>query len=167
MAMTLLEHAREEALAKVKIRATDISTRILECGRSGIYAADRLKDVPYPVLQRNMLKGRTATGDSFRFKPEVRAMIVFEHLNLMRPLPAGYCCSVIFCRNIMIYFDKPTQESLVGRLTQQLEDGGYLFIGHSESLSGIRHTLDYVCPATYRKPVNPRSAKDSAKMGGA
>jgi chemotaxis protein methyltransferase CheR len=167
MAMTLLEHAREEALAKVKIRATDISTRVLERGRAGIYPADRLKDVPYPVLQRNTLKGRTATGDSFRFKPEVRGMIAFEHLNLMQPLSPDYRCSVIFCRNIMIYFDKPTQQDLVARLTQQLEDGGYLFIGHSESLSAVQHTLEYVCPATYRKPLNGRAGKDPAKTGGA
>jgi chemotaxis protein methyltransferase CheR len=159
IAMTLLEHARQEALAKVKIRATDISTRMLDRGRSGTYPADRLKDVPYPVLQHNMLKGRTATGDSFRFKPEVRAMIAFEHLNLMRPLPPDYRCSVIFCRNIMIYFDQPTQQALVARLSQQLEDGGYLFIGHSESLNAIEHGLDYVCPATYRKPAHPRGAK--------
>jgi chemotaxis protein methyltransferase CheR len=159
IAMTLLEHARQEALARVKIRATDISTRMLDRGRSGTYPADRLKDVPYPVLQHNMLKGRTATGDSFRFKPEVRAMIAFEHLNLMRPLPPDYRCSVIFCRNIMIYFDQPTQQALVARLSQQLEDGGYLFIGHSESLNAIEHGLDYVCPATYRKPAHPRGAK--------
>jgi chemotaxis protein methyltransferase CheR len=167
IAMTLLEHAREEVLAKVRIRATDISTRMLDRGRSGIYPADRLKDVPYPVLQHNMLKGRTAAGESFRFKPEVRAMITFEHLNLMQPLPEGYRCSVIFCRNIMIYFDKPTQQALVARLTQQLEDGGYLFIGHSESLSAVEHTLDYVSPATYRKPLHAGSTKSSSKMGGA
>ena len=64
-------------------------------------------------------------------------MIDFEHLNLMEKLPEGYVCPVIFCRNIMIYFDKPTQQSLVQRLSEHLEEGGYLLIGHSESLNNI------------------------------
>jgi chemotaxis protein methyltransferase CheR len=79
-------------------------------------------------------------------------MIDFEHLNLMAALPAGYLCSVIFCRNIMIYFDKSTQEDLVRRLSDRLEEGGYLFIGHSESLNSISHDFAYLSPATYRKP---------------
>jgi chemotaxis protein methyltransferase CheR len=87
-------------------------------------------------------------------------MIDFEHLNLMQPLPEGYRCSVIFCRNVMIYFDKPTQQSLVQRLTEHLEDGGYLLIGHSESLNNIAHGLDYVCPATYRKPGRTRAGQN-------
>jgi chemotaxis protein methyltransferase CheR len=165
IAMTLLEESRADALAKVKIRATDISTRVLDHGRSGIYTADRVKDVAMPILQRYMLRGRTAAGESYRFKPEVRAMVAFEHLNLMQPLPRDYRCSVIFCRNIMIYFDKPTQQSLVERLSEQLEDGGYLFIGHSESLNAISHSLDYVSPATYRKPGGQRSLKSAMKTG--
>lgn len=60
----------------------------------------------------------------------------------------------------MIYFDQPTQENLVRRLTQHIEPGGYLFIGHSESLSAIFHSLDYVCPAIYRKPMTPRPARN-------
>jgi chemotaxis protein methyltransferase CheR len=167
IAMTLLEESRADALAKVKIRATDISTRVLDHGRSGIYTADRVKDVAMPILQRYMLRGRTAAGESYRFKPEVRAMVAFEHLNLMQPLPRDYRCSVIFCRNIMIYFDKPTQQSLVERLSEQLEDGGYLFIGHSESLNAISHSLDYVSPATYRKPGGQRSLKSAMKTGRA
>ena len=152
IAMTLLEEAGAEAAAKVKIKATDISTRILEKGRSGVYAADRFPGIPIPILQRYLLKGQNKSAGTFRFKSEVRSMIEFHHLNLMEKLPQGYSCSVIFCRNIMIYFDKPTQEDLVRRLSQHLEDGGYLFIGHSESLSSIAHGLDYVSPAIYRKP---------------
>jgi chemotaxis protein methyltransferase CheR len=157
IAMSLLEEAPREAAAKVRIKATDISTRVLEKAKSGVYPAERVKDIPAALLQHYLVKGAQSDApDSFRFKNEVRAMIDFGHLNLMGPLPQGYRCSVIFCRNIMIYFDKPTQQRLVGRLSQHLEDGGYLFIGHSESLNNISHELTYVCPATYRKSGGPR-----------
>jgi chemotaxis protein methyltransferase CheR len=150
--MTLLEAFREDTLAKLRIRASDISTRVLETAAKGIYPAERMKDIPAPLQQRYMLKGSNAAAGSFRFKNEVRNLIVFEHTNLMQPLTPDYRCSVIFCRNIMIYFDRPTQQDLVQRLSQHLEPGGFLFIGHSESLNAIQHGLEYVSPATYRKP---------------
>lgn len=149
IAMSLLEESPCEAAAKVRIKATDISTRVLEKARLGAYAGERLEGIPPLLLQRYLVRNQDGT---YRFRKEVRSMIDFEHLNLMQSLPEGYLCSVIFCRNIMIYFDKPTQQSLVQRLTEHLEDGGYLLIGHSESLNNIAHGLDYVCPATYRRP---------------
>jgi chemotaxis protein methyltransferase CheR len=151
IAMSLLEEAPREAAAKVRIKANDISTRVLEKARCGIYTRERLEGIPPGLMQRYLLKGRGEDANTFRFKDEVRTMIEFEHLNLMEQLPVGYRCSVIFCRNIMIYFDKPTQQNLVERLSQHLEDGGYLLIGHSESLNNIAHGLEYVCPATYIK----------------
>lgn len=163
IAMTLLEIARAEVLGKVQIRATDISTRVLEKGRQAIYPVDRCREIPHALQQRYMLRGSNSAANSLRFKNEVRGMVHFEHLNLMQPLPSGYSCSVIFCRNIMIYFDKPTQQDLVHRLSQQLETGGYLLIGHSESLNGVKHDLDYVCPATYRKPSAERSTTSGAQ----
>jgi chemotaxis protein methyltransferase CheR len=86
-------------------------------------------------------------------------MIEFAHINLMDPFPSGYKCQVIFCRNVMIYFDKPTQQNLVQRLADQLEDGGYLLIGHSESLNSGTHGLEHVAPATYRKPGQLRGGR--------
>jgi chemotaxis protein methyltransferase CheR len=151
IAMSLLEESPREAAAKVRIRATDISTRVLEKAKRGVYEANRLEGVPPALMQRYLLKEEAGAPGAYRFRSEVRAMIDFEHLNLMEKLSEGYYCSVIFCRNLMIYFDKPTQQSLVQRLSQHLEDGGYFFIGHSESLNNIEHDLDYVCPATYRK----------------
>jgi chemotaxis protein methyltransferase CheR len=152
IAMSLLEEAGVEAAGRIRIKATDISTRVLEKGRRGIYSSERFEGIPMSILKRYLLKGQNASADLFRFRSEVRAMIHFQHFNLMNPLPESYCCSVIFCRNIMIYFDKPTQQDLVQRLSTHLEDGGYLFIGHSESLNGIAHGLEYISPATYRKP---------------
>jgi chemotaxis protein methyltransferase CheR len=156
IAMSLLEESREDALAKVRIKATDISTRVLDRAKRGIYPAERFTGIPTALLQRYLLKGQKESADSFRFKGEVRAMVDFAHLNLMGPLPEGYRCSVIFCRNIMIYFDKPTQQDLVRRLAQHLEPGGHLLIGHSESLNSITHEFEYVSPATYRLPGGAR-----------
>ena len=151
IAMSLLEE-QPNLEGRVKIRATDISTRVLQKGSLGVYGADRCMGITEALMRKYMLQGKNGAVGSYRFKPELRAMIQFERLNLMETLPPGYRCSVIFCRNIMIYFDKPTQQGLVQRLSAQLEDGGYLFIGHSESLNSITHGLEYVSPATYRKP---------------
>jgi chemotaxis protein methyltransferase CheR len=156
IAMSLLEESPREAAAKVRIKASDISTRVLEKARRGVYPAERFAGIAVPLMQRYLLKGQDEAAGTFRFKTEVRSMIDFEHRNLMEKLPEGYVCPAIFCRNIMIYFDKPTQQSLVQRLSDRLEDGGYLLIGHSESLNNIAHGLDYVCPATYRKPGRVR-----------
>jgi len=172
IALTLLERSRELALSKLRVRATDISQRVLETARQGIYPAEKLKGLSPSLMQRYMLKGHNASANLFRFKNEVRSLIAFEHCNLMQPLDPDYRCTVIFCRNVMIYFDKPTQQNLVQRLSHNLEEGGYLFIGHSESLNSISHELEYVGPATYRKPGGSRNnestvTRTNSKIGRA
>jgi len=169
IAMSLLEESPRDA-ARVRIRATDISTRMLQKARNATYSAARLAPIPSAMVRRYLLPGQRADdqragAEVWRFKPEVRSMIDFEHLNLVGTPPQTYRCPVIFCRNIMIYFDKPTQQNLVQRLTQNLEDGGYLFIGHSESLNGVTHGLEYVAPAIYRKPGDLRGAQSSVPIG--
>ena len=153
IAMSLLEENRSQAEAKVRIRASDISHRVLERGRQGVYAAETLREVPAPLIPRYLLKGRQNASGTYRFKSEVRSMIAFEHLNLVEALAPGYRCSVLFCRNVMIYFDKPTQQDLVRRLCEHLEPGVYFLVGYSESLHSLSHELEFVGPATYRKPV--------------
>ncbi|MCU1322516.1 MAG: methyltransferase, CheR-type [Acidobacteriaceae bacterium] len=150
IAMSWLEESHGEFGTRLRIKATDISTKVLERARRGEYSSDRIKEIPLPILQRYLV--RDASGDTFAFKNAVRTMIEFQYLNLIGRLPEGYRCSVIFCRNIMIYFDKRTQQDLVQRLSAHLEDGGYLFIGHAESLNSIEHGLSYVSPAIYQKP---------------
>jgi len=92
-------------------------------------------------------------------KPEIRRMVEFRRLNLMENFAQLGPFPVIFCRNVMIYFDKPTQQELVRRLAGRLEPGGYLLIGHAESLNAIEHPLRYVKPAVYRKPEAGVAAK--------
>jgi chemotaxis protein methyltransferase CheR len=152
IAMSLLEEAPREAAAKVKIKASDISHRVLDKAMQGIYSEDRISAIPDAMRARYLTKAPVAPGNRRCVSGSVRSMVQFEHLNLNAAMPAGYLCPVIFCRNLMIYFDKPTQQRLVQRLSQQLEEGGYLFVGHSEGLASITHDLEYVGPATYRKP---------------
>jgi chemotaxis protein methyltransferase CheR len=162
IAMALLEESPREAAAKVKIKATDISHRVLEKGKQGVYTRDRLAAIPRLMRKRYLIELPEDTDERCRFSDNVRSMIAFEHLNLMSAMPPGYLCSVIFCRNLMIYFDRPTQQRLVQRLSHHLEEGGYLFIGHAEGLSSISHNLEYVCPATYKKPGCLRDCRNGS-----
>ena len=136
--------------SRVRILATDISARVLEKARQGVYDADQLDDVP-PTLRRNHFEPVPGAHDRLRVVAGTREMVQFARLNLMGDWPMRGPFDVILCRNVMIYFDKPTQERLVSRYAALLAPGGYLFVGHSESLSGLRHELAYVQPATYRK----------------
>lgn len=132
---------------RFQILATDLSTRVLSKAKTAVYPAERFREFPAPWKQRFLMK----TGaDVFRVKPEVASLVEFRRLNLMEPVTHGRRFRVIFCRNVMIYFDRATQEGVVQRLGACLEPGGYLFVGHSETLTGIKHGLEYVKPAIYR-----------------
>jgi len=135
----------------VKILATDISTSVLKTAASGIYHAEKTKNIPPPLVRKYFQGGTGKWEGYYRVKNEIRELIEFKRFNLMEPPPRGVNFDVIFCRNVMIYFDKQTQSSLVNRLSDSLVAGGYLFIGHSESLTGLNHRLKYVEPSVYRK----------------
>lgn len=137
---------------RARILATDISTRALAAARKGMYPADRCQGIPPQQLRGAMLRGQGKSEGWYLVKRELREVVEFRRLNLIEPLPALGPFPAIFCRNVMIYFQKPTQAELVNRLAACLEPGGWLFIGHAESLTGISHPLEYVCPAIYRKP---------------
>jgi len=152
IAMCILDELGASAARKVRILATDISTRVLEAAEKGIYPAERLELVSAIQLRAYWLRGEGNWAGSYRVKKELREMIDFRRMNLLQPGAPGGRYALIFCRNVMIYFDRPTQQRVVERLAQQLEPGGYLLTGHAESLSGIGHGLGYIQPAVYRKP---------------
>jgi len=136
----------------VRIVGTDISTRVLRTAQQGLYVAEKLKYLPpawLPKYFQSQDRGKT----SWQVRPEWRAKVEFRRLNLMEPLPVRGSYPVIFCRNVMIYFDKATQSAVVRKLASALEPGGYLLVGHSESLTGLDHSLQYVRPAVYRRPA--------------
>ncbi|HYO83552.1 MAG TPA: CheR family methyltransferase [Bryobacteraceae bacterium] len=137
-------------LPQLKVTGTDISTRVLGVARTATYPTDRVAQLPQAWITRFL---RKVPPDRYEVRDEIRNMADFHRLNLMEPFPESYRFPVIFCRNVMIYFNKATQSQLVRRLGERLEPGGYLFVGHAESLSGLEHGLRYIKPAVYRKAV--------------
>jgi chemotaxis protein methyltransferase CheR len=139
----------------VRILATDISTRVLHTAREGIYPAENLEDVPMELRYKYFTKvAETKEGSQYKINENIKALVKFARLNLLDPWPMKGPFDVIFCRNVMIYFDKETQQMLVNRFTDLLGPEGYLFVGHSESLMSINHRLTYVQPAIYKKLRN-------------
>jgi chemotaxis protein methyltransferase CheR len=161
IAFSLFDELGPEALAKVRILATDISTRVLGLAKAAVYSADRFPGVSQEQLRRYVLKGEGKHKDNYLVKRQFRELMDFRRLNLMEDLSQLGPFPAIFCRNVMIYFDRATQQDLVNRLASRLEPGGYLFIGHAESLGGIDQPLTYVQPAVYRKGGDdlPRSGR--------
>lgn len=137
----------------LKILATDISLQMLSRAQLGIYDTHRVGTVPAEFRQRYLKKIQGEDGHPcLQLVPELRRLISFSRFNLMTPtFPFRHGFDVIFCRNVMIYFDRTTQQTLVNKLAQQLRPGGYLMIGHSESLNNLAHPLSYVEPTVYRK----------------
>jgi chemotaxis protein methyltransferase CheR len=135
-----------------QVLATDISTRVLSAARQATYKVGRIK-LPDPSWLRTYFQKGVGTWDGhYRIKPELRERVKFDRVNLVEwPYPFSDKFHAIFCRNVMIYFDRPTQEQLIPHFAQHLVPGGYLFVGHSESLLGIEHGLKCVKPSTYQR----------------
>jgi len=153
IAMTLAEHLSPSSVWPWHVQATDISHRILEEARAAIYRADVVERLPAAQVLKYFQKGIGPQEGNFRVKPVLTSGVTYHQLNLLEgepPFRGPF--QLIFCRNVMIYFDRATQEELIQRLTQRLVPGGYLFVGHSESLTAVRHSLQTVKPAIYRRP---------------
>jgi len=153
IAFSLLEELGMPAASRIHILASDISSRALAAAERGVYATERFKDFPPDWPRKYLLRGSDNADGWFRVKPAIRHMIEFRRLNLMETFVPPKPFQVIFCRNVMIYFNKATQEQLVNRFASCLEPGGYLLIGHSESLTGLQHPYEYIKPAVYRRPT--------------
>jgi chemotaxis protein methyltransferase CheR len=152
LSILLNECLRRESGAGWKIMATDLSTRMLATAERAIYRQERVKLPQSEWLRRYFQQGRGNVAGYYRVKAEVRQTVEFSRLNLMETqyrFPQKF--HTIFCRNVMIYFDRKTQEQLVPRLAEQLEPGGYLMVGHSESLVSITHGLKCIKPSIYQK----------------
>ena len=154
LAIHLAENFAPAESGRWQIEATDISTRVLEVATQAIYEKERLTSVSPEMLRRYFQKGEKNWAGHFRVKEELRQRVHFHHLNLLEgTYPFAWPFDLILCRNVMIYFDRPTQETLVRLLSAKLVPGGHLLVGHSESLSGVKHALKLVRPAIYVKPV--------------
>lgn len=134
-----------------EIIGTDISSRVLEKARSALYPINAAEKIPTPLLKKYCLKGNGEYDGFLLIESALRSRVKFMHVNLNDTLPDLGRFDVIFLRNVMIYFDMPTKQRLLGRIQQHLQPGGYLFTSHSESLTGIKTELTLVSPSIYRK----------------
>ena len=151
LAMLMAENLESANRYDIQILATDLSTKVLDIAKNGIYSATRVKEVPPPIRNR-FFDSISGSGEkNFRVKDEIRSMVKFARLNLMEAWPMKGPFDFIFCRNVMIYFDKPTQAKLVKRYYELLKPSGILFVGHSESLAGIEHKFRYLRPTIYER----------------
>lgn len=151
MAMLLHGSISQTPRRDVRILATDISARVLARARDARYAEITVREIP-PAIARQYLSPVSEGGNTtYAVRSDIRSLVHFAQLNLMAPWPMQRPFQVIFCRNVMIYFDRETQQRLVQRFWDALAPGGHLFVGHSESLTSLEHRFRYVRPAVYVK----------------
>lgn len=150
IAITIKEAANTRQI-DARIFATDISTKVLRVAEAGIYPEERVKKIATPVLGKYFQIGTGRSSGYYRLKKDIKDMVTFQRFNLMEAFPSSANFDVIFCRNVMIYFDKPTQTRLVNKYYESLKKDGYFFVGHSESLTGLKHPFKYIEPSVYQK----------------
>jgi chemotaxis protein methyltransferase CheR len=152
LAIVLSEFADSHPGFSFRLLATDISTTVLKKAKMGVYPAEIVRPVAPALKVKYFMHGRDPESNLVRVVPELRRLVEFRRLNFM---DSDYGISgkadAIFCRNVIIYFDKPTQQSILGNLTQYLLPGGYLFMGHAESLHELDLPVVQVAPALYRR----------------
>lgn len=136
-----------------QILGTDISTRIIEKARKAVYGMDRVDVIPLAQKKKYLLRSKDINNPMVRINPELRAHTSFQRLNLMdeiySDIPRDF--DLIFCRNVLIYFDRPTQEKVINKLCRHLRPGGYFFLGHSESITGYNVPLRQLKPTVFQK----------------
>jgi chemotaxis protein methyltransferase CheR len=135
LAMVLLKHLPPSTGWQIEILATDLSTRVLEKARAGVWPLEKAETIPSQYRRAFMLRGVRAREGAMKVGPELRQVVRFAQLNLTADsyaVPRG--CDLIFCRNVLIYFDQPTRAQVTSRLISHLQPGGYLFLGHAENL---------------------------------
>jgi chemotaxis protein methyltransferase CheR len=151
LAMVLSDFVARTPGCQFSILATDISTRVLDMARKAIYDEDKVAPVPAAMKTKYLMRSKDPSQGVVRIVPELRSLITFERLNFMDETYAiNQPLDIIFCRNVIIYFDVPTQERLLNKFCRHLKPGGFVFMGHSETLNGIKSPLVQVAPTIYR-----------------
>jgi chemotaxis protein methyltransferase CheR len=151
LSMVLSEFARNNVGFTFSILATDISTQVLRMAVRAVYPETKIAPIPKDCCKRYLLRSKDRTRRLVRIAPEARNHVRFRRLNFMEEFRFDGQLDVIFCRNVVIYFDRATQEVLFSRFCKKLVPGGYLFIGHSESLAGMTLPLVQVAPTVYKR----------------
>jgi chemotaxis protein methyltransferase CheR len=152
LAMVLSEFAVGRPDFRAAITASDISTQVLQTAKTAIYPEERVDPIPLNLKKKYLLRSREKSRSLVRIAPKLRSLVTFKRINFMdENLGISEKMDIIFCRNVVIYFDKPTQQTLMRKFYRQLRPGGYLFIGHSETLSGLDVDFKAVASTVYRK----------------
>ncbi|MCI0507740.1 MAG: protein-glutamate O-methyltransferase CheR [Gammaproteobacteria bacterium] len=151
IAMTIMDSRIVIDNTNVRILATDVDSSVLATARAGIYPLEKLKSIPPHKTQRWFLKGSKINTGYGQVKPALQEFIRFRELNLMDAWPMRGPFDVIFCRNVVIYFNKETQRELIDRFADLLMDDGFLFLGHSESLFKVSDRFRLVSQTVYQK----------------
>lgn len=150
LAMVMAENL---GMRQWEVFGSDLSTRVLDAARKGVYLLDRLEHMDNQYLEKYCLKGVRSHAGFFRVDGKIRNRVTFDQVNLKSPLPPNLGkFDVIFLRNVLIYFDQDTKKQVVERLVTALKPGGYFFVSHSESLYRVTDLLQIVKPSIYRKP---------------
>ena len=152
LAMILTEFAGTVGNYRFNILGTDLSSRMLEAARMGIYKDQRIEPIPERLRKKYLMRSRDRSSGLVRVDSQLRSAVRYRRLNFMDDdFDLNEDFDIIFCRNVIIYFDKPTQGVLMKKLCDHLKSGGYLFVGHSETLNGFKLPLLQVAPMVYRK----------------
>jgi chemotaxis protein methyltransferase CheR len=152
MAMVLAEFTEGRNDVSYSVLATDLSTDVLQTARRGIYPEDLIAPVPRDLQRKYVLTAKQPDRREVRITPKLRSKIGFARMNLMdEKYQIGEAMNVIFCRNVLIYFDKQTQAGVLNRLCACLAKGGYMFIGHSESITGFDLPLKQVSNTVFQR----------------
>ncbi|MBN1534221.1 MAG: protein-glutamate O-methyltransferase CheR [Spirochaetes bacterium] len=160
LAITILEYYRGKQMPDVKILASDIDTQVLAKGIEGIYRAESVDSMDMTLLKRYFLRGKGANEGCYRTNDILKRVIYFRRLNLQQETyPMKGLFDVIFCRNVIIYFDFNTRKALMEKFYRYLHDGGYLFLGHSETLSGLTDHFQYLGNTVYKKAAGNAHTK--------
>jgi chemotaxis protein methyltransferase CheR len=152
IAMSLLTHFPAESGWTIEIVATDLSTKILARAEAGLWPIDKSAEIPQAMLKRFMLKGVGAQEGKMKAGPEIRACVRFARLNLNdASYPVAGQFDLVFCRNVLIYFNAESKAGVIGRLLGRLAPEGILFLGHAETLNGVTDRVRSVGPTAYRR----------------
>jgi chemotaxis protein methyltransferase CheR len=152
LAMILSEYGLTHQNFSFRILATDISTAVLEKAALGIYSSEATHPVPSALKLKYLMRSREPGANRVRIVPELRRLIEFRRLNFMEnDYEIAEKADAVFCRNVLIYFDRPTQQQILRKITRHMIPGGFLFVGHSESLHELDLPLTQVAPALYRR----------------
>lgn len=153
LVMVLEEFKKKYPGFSYSLMASDISTRVLQTAHNGVYPAERIDNIPLSLKQAYFLRSKNSERKLVRVKPDYRKKIEYRRINLVEGTSRliENDADIIFCRNVLIYFDKPTQERVINQLSRCLRRGGRLFLGHSESLMGMSLAFRQVQPTIYEK----------------